>query len=154
MIFLISFSSSKSSLRILKSSLTFILPSVQFSPFEFIINSYRTFSTTNKIQSTDKLSFRFHATVDEISTKQRIYRNISQPRFYHARNTGTIGIQREDWLIGYVEVDDISGLFPALFRAHVTRMPCQTSVERCVFDLAIPPAQTLLHKGCTHVALT
>lgn len=93
-------------------------------------------------------------TVDEISTKQRIYRNISQPRFYHARNTGTIGIQREDWLIGYVEVDDISGLFPALFRAHVTRMPCQTSVERCVFDLAIPPAQTLLHKGCTHVALT
>lgn len=154
MIFLISFSSSKSSLRILKSSLTFILPSVQFFPFEFIINSYRTFSTTNKIQSTDKLSFRFHATVDEISTKQRIYRNISQPRFYHARNTGTIGIQREDWLIGYVEVDDISGLFPALFRAHVTRMPCQTSVERCVFDLAIPPAQTLLHKGCTHVALT
>lgn len=154
MIFLISFSSSKSSLRILKSSLTFILPSVQFSPFEFIINSYRTFSTTNEIQSTDKLSFRFHATVDEISTKQRIYRNISQPRFYHARNTGTIGIQREDWLIGYVEVDDISGLFPALFRAHVTRMPCQTSVERCVFDLAIPPAQTLLHKGCTHVALT
>lgn len=100
MIFLISFSSSKSSLRILKSSLTFILPSVQFFPFEFIINSYRTFSTTNEIQSTDKLSFRFHATVDEISTKQRIYRNISQPRFYHARNTGTIGIQRRlvDWI--------------------------------------------------------
>lgn len=71
-----------------------------FSLRIFIINSYRTFSTTNKIQSTDKLSFRFHATVDEISTKQRIYRNISQPRFYHARNTGTIGIQRRlvDWI--------------------------------------------------------
>lgn len=126
-----------------------------FLPHKFTI-LFKIFPTRTRIRYNRPQTLCFRAIVSSwrfyfYKPIDRIYRNISQLGFYHARNTGTIGIQRRlvDWVCrGRRYKRLVSGTLPSYVTPWTVSNVCLKDARTSTRFRPTVRASTLLHKGC------